>query len=235
MAFSSFNAYGTSKKEADKAHKPIWLGMVAPHTVGGVLPSAFIKKGALYEAGTPVNLNEGVITPLIMFKVVSLTAGDPNDTVVIYPYKAGDVEIVPAANDLVQKLGSTFAATAKAAKIIAVTALTGDDAGKYSFTVAHSATLDSLSEGDILVFSASTTAGSSKSMKAQPNGYLYNDIYLGDLEVASAKATGAVVDFHGAGLLIDFTPASDVKEQMKAAVPTVIQHRFPDEAFVTIS
>ena len=75
MAFSSFNAYGTSKKEADKAHKPIWLGMVAPHTVGGVLPSAFIKKGALYEAGTPVNFNEGVITDRYRFCICRKITG----------------------------------------------------------------------------------------------------------------------------------------------------------------
>ena len=232
MAFSSFNAYGTSGKDFGQTNKPVWLGMVAPHTVGGVLASAFIKKGALYAAGTPVNLNEGVITPLVAFKVVSLSAGDPNDTVIVYPASMGDAEIVPAANDVLMKLGASFDATAKAAKVIAVTPLTGDDEGKYSFTVAHSATFDSLSEGDYLVYSASTSAGSGKSMKAQPNGYLYNDIYLADLE--NANATGAVVDFHGAGLLIDFTPAAEFADAMKAAVPTVIQTRFPDAAFVTI-
>lgn len=234
MAFSSFNAYGTSRKETDQAHKPVWLGMVAPHTVGGVLASAFIKKGALYAAGTPVNLSEGVITPFVAWEVVSMETVSTDDVIVIKPAELGEAIVVPAVGDFIQKVGSTFAATGKAAAVTAVTALTGADAGKYSITVLHSATVDSLSAGNFIAISSAAAAGSSKTLKAQPNGYLYNDIYLGDLEVASAKATGAVVDFHGAGLLIDFTPAAAFKAQMAVAVPTVIQHTFPDEAFVTI-
>lgn len=235
MAFSSFNAYGTTNKGTEQIGKPVWLGMVAPHTVGGVLASGFIKAGALYEAGTPVNLSEGVITPFVPWEVVSMETVSTDDIIVIKPAILGDATVVPAVGDFIQKVGTTFAATGKAAAVTAVTALTGADAGKYSVTVLHSATVDSLSEGNFIAISSAAAAGSSKSLKAQPNGYLYNDIYIGDLEVASAKATGAVVDFHGAGLLIDFTPASAFKDQMKAAVPNVIQHRFPDDAFVTVS
>ena len=63
-----------------------------------------------------------------------------------------------------------------------------------------------------------------------PNGYLYNDIYLGGIEVTAATiadktaaASGAVVDFHGEGLLVELTPCAGIEKAMKAAVPNVIQ------------
>ena len=65
---------------------------------------------------------------------------------------------------------------------------------------------------------------------AVPNGYLYNDVNMGDIDVNStsvanytAAASGAVVDFHGEGILIDLTPCAGYAAAMKAAVPNVIQ------------
>ena len=231
--FSSFNTYGSEAKNIGQSHVAVWLGVVSPRPVGGVLNTDFLKKGILIPAGTPVNLKEKVITPLVAFKVLAYSAAGESDTydeVTIAPNTDFGVEILPAAEDMLQKLGDTFATTAKAAEVHSVTALTGDDAGKYKIEVAKSANLGSLTAGNYLVFSASATAGSSKAMANQPNGYLYNDIYLGNLEVDSdaitAKtiaATGAVVDFHGEGILVDLTPAAPFKAAMKAAVPSVIQ------------
>jgi serine acetyltransferase len=58
-----------------------------------------------------------------------------------------------------------------------------------------------------------------------PNGYLYNDIWLGDIDVTdeSAAATGAVVNHHPEGILIDRTPARGIAAAMAAAVPYVQQ------------
>lgn len=232
---TSFNAFGSSAKSYDRPHKPVWLGTVAPHAVGGVLASSACKAGALYPAGTPINFDAGVITPLVAFKVAAFAAAagsETADTITIYPAVYGDLNLLPAVDDMIQKAGATFATAAKAAKVTGVTALTGADAGKYAVTVAHSATIDSVTAGDYIVFSASATAGSNKAMAAQPNAYLYNDIYLGNLD--SPKATGAAVDFHGEGIMIDFTPALPFADAMKAAVPNVIQVKFPEGAFVTI-
>lgn len=226
---SSFNAYGRSAKEYGPLHIPIWLGMVKPIPVGGTLDSDFNKKGLLLPAGTPINITNKVIKPFIGFKVVSFSAGDgsttPNDTVVILPAVFGGVEFLPEENDLIQKLGSSFSATGKAAKVVSVTALTGNDAGKYSVAVAHSATIDTPSAGDFIVLSAATAAGSSKSIAVQPNAYLYHDIWLGDLDVANDDtfATGAAIMYHPEGILIDRTPAADFKAAMAAAVPGVLQ------------
>lgn len=63
-----------------------------------------------------------------------------------------------------------------------------------------------------------------KNTSVTVNGYLYNDVYMGDLE--TPMATGAVVDFHGEGLLIDRVPGRDQwaleASALKTSVPNVV-------------
>ena len=228
--FSSFNAYGSETREISQSHVPVWLGPVTPVPVGGNLASDFLQKGILIGAGSPVKLADKVITPMVAWEVVAMETVSTDDEITIKPAILGGVTILPAVGDFIQKVGSTFAATGKAAAVTAVEALTGTDAGKYKITVLHSATIDSVSAGDAIAISSAAAAGSSKSLKVQPNGYLYNDIYLGDLDDSAAAksaktiaATGAVVKFHKTGLLVDLTPSALVKAQMAAAVPGVLQ------------
>lgn len=228
--FSSFNAYGSESRNIAGSHMPVWLGNVSPVPVGGTLASDFLRKGLLLGAGFPVKLANKVLTPFIGWEVVSMTTVSTDDEIVIKPAILGDVVMVPAVGDFIQKVGSTFAATGKAAAVTAVEALTGTDAGKYKVTVLHAATIDSVSEGDVISISGAAAAGSSKSLKVQPNGYLYNDIYLGNLDDSDAAktaktiaATGAVVKFHKYGILVDLTASAEVKAQMAAAVPGVLQ------------
>lgn len=224
--FSSFNAFGS--ETIDNANRlPVWLGVVSPVPVGGTLVKDYAQKGLLLNAGFPVKLASKIITPLIAWEVVSSTTVDTNDNIVIKPCILGDVTIVPAVGDIIQKIGTTFATTGKAAAVTAVSALTGNDAGKYQVTVLHSATIDSVSAGDAITYSASESAGSAKSIAVIPNGYLYNDIYFGNLDGTANSydiaATGAVVEHHPEGLLVELTPAALVKTQMAAAVPYVRQ------------
>lgn len=225
--FSSFNAFGSESIETNQSHIPVWLDFVGPVPVGGTLDKAYAKPGFLLGAGAPVNLTGKIITPFIAWEVVSMSTVSTDDVIVIKPAEFGGAELVPAVGDFIQKVGGTFAATGKAAAVTAVTALTGNDAGKYEVTVLHSATVDSLSEGDHIAISAATAAGSSKSLKNQPNGYLYNDIYFGNLGGSANEytlaATGAVVMYHHGGLLVELTPSAPFKDAMKAAVPGVLQ------------
>lgn len=225
--FSSFNAFGSESLETSQSHIPVWLGVVGPVPVGGTLDKAYAKPGFLLGAGAPVNLTDKIITPFIAWEVVSMTTVSTDDVIVVKPAEFGGAELVPAVGDFIQKVGASFAATGKAAAVTAVTALAGDDAGKYEVKVLHSATVDSLSEGDFIAISAATAAGSGKSLKVQPNGYLYNDIYFGNLggsaEDGTLAATGAVVMFHHDGLLVELTPSAPFKDAMKAAVPGVLQ------------
>lgn len=223
---SSFNAYGRTKKEYGTLHIPIWLGTVTRVPVGGTLASDYVKPNLLIPAGSPINITDKVITPFVAFEVVSFTAdASGDDTIVIKPAAFGDVDFLPEVGDLIQKLGSSFDATGKAAVVKTVTALTGSDAGKYSVTVAHSATIDTPSAGNLIVISSATSAGSSKSIAVKPNAYLYHDIWLGDLDPTAEDtfATGAAVMYHPEGILIDRTSGAAIADALAAAIPGVLQ------------
>ncbi|MBR5414183.1 MAG: hypothetical protein IK114_14325 [Fibrobacter sp.] len=225
--FSSFNAFGSAAKTIGQSHVPVWLGVVTPVPVGGTLASDFARANFLLGAGAAVKLANKILTPFVGFEVVSFTAGDgttvTKDTIVVKPAVFGGVVIAPAVDDVIQKLGATFAATGKAAVVTDSELLTsGDNKGCYEVKVAHSATIDTPSAGDVITFSAAEAAGSSKSIAVIPDGYLYNDIYTGELN-ENVAATGAVVKFHSEGLLVELTPAAAVKAQMAAAVPGVLQ------------
>ncbi len=225
--FSSFNAFGSASNNVGQSHIPVWLGVVTPVPVGGTLDKAYAQKGFFLGAGAPVELASKIIKPFFAWEVVSFSAGDGStvttDSIIIKP-----APTVPAVGDFIMKVGSSFTATGKAAAVASIDLLTsGDNEGCYEVKVAHSATVDSLSAGDAISLSSAVAAGSSKSLAVKPNGYLYNDIYFGDLDgdadSYTIAATGAVVKYHHEGLLVELTPSSAVKAQMAAAVPGVLQ------------
>ena len=229
--FSSFNAFGSESLNIGQSHVPVWLGVVSPVPVGGTLKKDYARKGLLLGAGFPVNLSEKIITPFIGYEVVSYSAAgasDTYDTIVVKSVKLGEIEVAPAASDVVMKVGATFATAGAARAIYSSTLITeGTNAGCYTVLIAKSANLGSLSAGDVLTPSA-TAGASGKLPSVVPNGYLYNDIYFGALEgdkdTYTLAATGAVVVNHPEGLLVELTPAAAVKAQMAAAVPGVYQH-----------
>ena len=210
---STFNAFG-GRSINFGGHTPIWLGVVSPRAKGGVLASAYAKAGNLIPAGTPVKLEAGVITPLVGWVVVSVETS--THAITVTPSVKG---IVPAVNDVVTPVGATFTTTGAAGKVASVAK--GANEGQFVITMTTSA-LDASQAGVLLAPSSnSAAAASGASLAVVPNGYLYNDILIDAEEEASA--TGAVVDFHGEGILIDRTPAAKVAAQMKAVVPNVIQ------------
>ena len=225
--FSTFNTFGSENSTVGQSHVPVWLGVVTPVPVGGTLDKAYAKPGFYLGAGAPVELTGKIIKPFFAWEVVAFEAGD-GTTVTVDTITIKAAPTLPAVDDLIQKVGSAFSTTGKAAKVTGVTLVTsGDNEGCYEVTVAHSATVDSLSAGDAISLSSATAAGSSKSLAVKPNGYLYNDIYFGaldgDADTYTIAATGAVVRYHHEGLLVELTPSAGVKDQMAAAVPGVLQ------------
>ena len=217
--FSSFNAFGSALNEVGQSHVPVWLGTVAPHAVGGTIATAFLKPGLHLPAGMAVNLNDKVITPFITFKVKANTAGTNTYVLTLDPVDASAYGYIPKVGDYLQLVGdSAFSSNGNATAITAV-APNATDPSLIDVTVNINATA-----GKSLVLNFAS------SKIAVPNGYLYNDVYMGDIEVNSttvgeytAAASGAVVDFHGEGILIDLTPCAGYAAAMKAAVPNVIQ------------
>lgn len=192
---TSFNVYGNTTKQYESASVPIWLGTVTPVPRGGTLSKTYIKDNALYSAGTPIQLKDKVITPVLAF-----VASDVSGQIATL---APVCNIVPEVGDHLYKFTNKFDAASSAA--VTKVEKAGD---KVKVTV----NISGMSNGDILILGNTAV---------EPNAYLYNDIYIDTAEGASA--TGAAVMFHQEGILIDRTPASPIAPAMKAAVPYVLQ------------
>ena len=195
----TFNAFGQIFKAFDPGNVPVWLGVVSPVPVGGVLASDFVVARAYLKAGSPINLTGKVIKPVLTFKVVSTGDGTFNVKPVMHNY------LLSTDDTLVKVSGDTYPSGAG-------TAITGvTDNGDGTLTVTSALTV---AENDILAIAG-----------VVPNAYLYNDIYLGDIDptLEGAGATGAAVKFHSEGILIDRTPACEIASYMAALVPGVLQ------------
>ena len=202
---SSFNAFGSRSVEFGSLHTPIWLGTVSPVPVGGTLAEAFRKKGILIPAGAGVNLSSKVITPLLTYVVKAVSTGVITIDASAYGYE-------PKVGDYLFKVGASDFSNNGTPVIITAVAANATDASLLDVTVAVEV---SANDTVALAFSAQAIA---------PNGYLYNDIFTGDLD-ENVNATGAVVMFHPEGILIDLTPCADIAVAMAKAVPGVYQHK----------
>lgn len=213
---SSFNAFGQGSKKFG-GNTPVWLGTVKPIPVGGSLAAAYAVPGAHYPAGTPINITNKVITPMVAYLVTKVATVGANDVATVRPL-AG---IAPAAGAVLQVLGATFATKGTAGAVVSA-AKNAEDAELLDIAYA-TGTMGSVAQGSVLVASASQTAGSSKSIAVTPNAYLYNDIHIGLDVDENVGASGAAVQFHAEGILIDRTPAAEFAGIMAEAVPHVLQ------------
>lgn len=206
---SSFNAFGSRGREIGGSN-PVWLGVPTPVPVGGTLASGFAKKGIFIPAGTPVNLASKVITPYLTYVLTAVAK--ESSTIVGVTIDPKAYGYVPQVGDYLFSVSkSNFASNGSPVAITAVAA-NATDASLLDVTIA----LTGVAVGDVVALAPSSTA------LGTPNGYLWNDIYLGDLEDDLA-ASGAVIEHAPDGILIDLTPAAEIKAAMKAAVPGVYQ------------
>ena len=213
----SFNSFAQGKISAIGGSTPIWLGVVSPLPVGGVLADAFCFAGCHIPAGTPINLAAGVIKPFCAWEVVSYSSTDKTVTV-----KADANGFLPSANDYLGAASTTdFQAVKKSSKVTSVAA--GATEGQYVITCNDSNIPGGVSAGQFIVLSAETSAKASGAANIAPNCYLYNDIHIEDgAWVQYAKASGAAVEAHNEGLLINRTSGAGFKDALKAAIPNVI-------------
>lgn len=218
---STYNTYFNKNIQAG-AEVPVWLGVVSPIPVGAVLGSDYAKAGAFYPAGTPMALDATgrIATPLLGFVVLNYATDSTNSLITV---KGNVPGLAPKATDVLQKVGATFAATAKAWSPASIAA--GANDGEYVITVATSG-IDVVAAGDMLAYSAGTT-GASKSLAVKPEYYLYNDVAIDPIanneSIENVQASVSLVNFHGEGILIKRTPAAGCAAAMKAAVPNVYQ------------
>ena len=206
---SSFNAYGRTRDEFGNLTIPIWLGNhVEAVPVGGTLDRNYLKAGALYQAGCPINIANKVITPFLVMQVTAVEGG-------VLTVNVGNYGIEPTTKDYLQKVGNDLSSLGAAVAITAVEET--ETANVYKIT----ATIDGAAMGDVVVLSPVESGA------VAPNSYLYNDIFIGkefDVTAEETAATGAAIMFNHSGILIDRTPANLIKAQIAKAVPGVYQH-----------
>lgn len=143
---------------------------------GGFLKNTGLVKGEILSAGSPVaydpHTHDAKILRIWQVKAAEVVDTDYTKVTVYY---GGNIPQIHAT-DVVMVLGSTLAATGKAA-------LAGDIdlsvAYEASFTVLTAA-LDSVTVGAFIVQSSSATAGSGKSIYCIPTSLTTEDTVIGD-------------------------------------------------------
>lgn len=186
---------------------PVWLEVKRRKIAGGTFSLSGVPKGTIYPAGLPVRLDKmgGTVTLLPTFTVVG-AVDSAATTLVLKP----QTNIIPAADMIVGKIDATGTA-AKAITLGTATALTGTDAGKYSFTITANS-LGALADGDLLVIVSA--AGANKAA-VLPNGLSWRQVV-----VDSANATyGTIAVVTDGQILADRIPA--MPDAYKAALPGI--------------
>lgn len=84
------NVYGTRRAKWG-GDIPIWLGKPVPKAIGGTLAAAYVKQGAFYPAGTPLNETNRVLTPFLTYEVVSVSGSEITLLAPGYVPKVGDI------------------------------------------------------------------------------------------------------------------------------------------------
>lgn len=215
----SYNVYRNRSKSIG-GHFPIWLGKVTPISGGVTLNENDAKPGMFYPAGTPIALENGIASVLHGFSVVGTSVSGDNTVITVKPLYDGEA---PTTDLKLMKVGADFSATNKGWSPASV-AVNSADAEAYDITVATSS-IDALSENDVLAIASGT--GAKQSLAVKPTHYLYNDIAIDPLDAGESDSNLVVscslVVAHLEGILINRTPAANLKAQMRAACPLVVQ------------
>lgn len=202
------NAFFTpDSKQYPATTMPVWLEVKRRKIAGGTFSLSGVAKGTIFAAGMPVRLDKmgGTVTILPTFTVVGAVSSSAT-TLVLKP-QAG---VIPAQGMIVGKMSSAGVA-AKAVALGAATALTGNDAGKYQFTIT-AASLGTLADGDVLVIVSA--AGENKAA-VLPNGLSWRQVVV-DSDNATYGTIAVVTDGQ---VLADRIPA--MPDFYKKALPGI--------------
>ena len=162
--------FSPDSKQYPASVVPVWLEVKERKIAGGTFSLSGVAKGTIFAAGMPVRLDKmgGTVTILPTFQVVGAVSASAT-TLVLKP-QAG---VAPAQGMIVGKMTSAGVA-AKAVALGAATPLTGNDAGKYQFTITAN-DLGVLADGDVLVIVSA--AGTNKAA-VLPNGLSWRQVVV---------------------------------------------------------
>jgi hypothetical protein len=202
------NAFFTPEsKQYPGSVMPIWLEVKERKIAGGTFSLSGVAKGTIFPAGMPVRLDKmgGTVTILPTFQVVGAVSSSAT-TMVLKPL----TNVAPAEDMIVGKMTSA-GVVGKAEELPTPTALTGTDAGKYSFTITAN-DFGTLADGDILVVATATGANKAATL---PNGLSWRQVV-----VDSDNATyGTIAVVTKGQVLGDRIP--QMPEEYKAAMPGI--------------
>jgi len=207
---NSFFTPGT--KEYPASTMPIWLEVKERKIAGGTFSLSGYNKGDIIAAGIPVVLGKmgGTATLLPIFKVVGAVSAEAT-TLVLKPLSG----IIPVEDMVVGKIDATGKA-AKAAALPAGTALTGTDAGKYSFTITAN-TFGALSDGDLLVIIKES--GSNK-YTYKPDGLSWREVNINGGALNTGTPTYGTVAVVTKGQILG-DRINELPEYYKASLPGI--------------
>lgn len=207
---SSFNAFGKTKKEYGAMHIPVWLGHHIPRVPAGfTLDRSFLSPGLLIPAGTPIHCDDAtkVFAPVLAYDVINVAEG-------VVTVNASVFGVAPAVGTYARKVNASDFSKNGAAVAITEVSVNENNPENLDIKVA----IEGLAKGDVIAFSPKSDA------LPAPNAYLFNDVFLGDIDVndETAAATGAAVAFNPDGLMIDRTPGAGFKEALAKLIPGVL-------------
>lgn len=191
-------------------HIPVWLGHHIPRVPGGfTLDRSYLVAGLLIPAGTPIHYDDAtkVFMPILAYDVIKVASG-------VATVNASIFGVAPAVGAYARKVSPTdFTSNGEAVAITEVKA-NAENPENLDIKVA----IGDLAAGDVIAFSPKSDALPS------PNAYLFNDVFLGDIDVndETAAATGAAVVYNPDGLMIDRTPGAGFKEALSKLIPGVL-------------
>ena len=199
--------FSPESKQYPGSVMPVWLDVKERKIAGGTFSLSGVAKGTIFPAGMPVRLDKmgGTVTLLPTFLVVGAVSAAAT-TMVLKPL----TNILPAEDMIVGKM-TAAGVVGKANTLPTPTALTGTDAGKYSFTITAN-DFGALADGDILVIATATGANKAATL---PNGLSWRQVV-----VDSNNATLGTISVVTKGQVLgDRIP--QMPEEYKAAMPGI--------------
>ena len=188
---------------------PVWLEVKERKIAGGTVDISDFPKGTLIPAGIPVHLGVmgGSATFLEGYEVQSAVNSSATSLVL----KAVGGYMADPSGLVVGKVDASTGIAAKAVELGTGTEGTGDNKGKFTFTI-EANSLGTLAAGDILYIISE--AGSSKAM-LKPTGLSWRQIYIN----SDNPTYGTVAVVTKGQVLADRIPA--VSDYFKSLMPGI--------------
>ena len=191
---------------------PIWAGIVSVIAGdGGTLHPDYRKRKTFVPSGSPALRKDGLIIPFQTFIIQSVDESGTNMKLIVYT----GINRAPVVGELIGLFDEDKAPKLDGTEILSVKQLDSDGKLFEIEVKAGAFTGGSQLVNKVLVFSDEKKKG----FKVVPNGYTYNDAYVGEEEHESCS----IVRNHAEGIFINRTTGAEVADWLQKVIPLVMQ------------